>query len=168
MRTIAINPVKRGRKVAKRKNKTPAKTNPVKRRRRKTNPVGLTKARVQELGVSAIGGAAAGILTGVMETNKPAFLDAVPTEAIPAIAGVALAYFATGPMGKAAASGMVAYGAGQLAARYAAGATMAPAAAAVPGAGQAQQKSLHYTNPYHAPQSASTVHVAELTFAVEE
>lgn len=167
MRTIAINPAKRGRTVAKRRKK--ATKNPVKRRRsRKKNP-GLSKARVQELGTAAIGGAAAGILTGFMETNKPAFLDMVPTEAIPAIAGVALAYFADGPMAKAAASGMVAYGAGQLAARYATGAQLAAAdPTSLPGADTAQLKALHYANPYHSPQSASSVHVAGLTFAVED
>ena len=170
MRTIAINPVKRGRKVAKRQRA--AKKNPTKRRsrRRKANP-GLSKARVQELGTAAIGGAASGILTGFMETNKPDFLEMVPTEAIPAIAGIALAWFAEGPLAKAAASGMVAYGAGQLAARYATGAQLAAPAPgpSLPGAGTAGAGALHYANPYHLPSAtSSTVHVAGLTFAVED
>jgi hypothetical protein len=157
--------------MAKKKNKTPAKPNPVKRRRRRKNPTGLTQARVQELGTAALGGAAAGILTGFMETNKPAFLDMVPTEAIPAVAGVALAYFAQGPLAKAAASGMVAYGAGQLAARYAAGATLeAPTQAAI-AAETAAVKALISTNPYHLPSGSTrtgAVHVGGMTFTVEE
>jgi len=85
---------------------------------------------------------------------------------------VALAYFAKGPLAKAAASGMVAYSAGQLAARYAVGATLeaAPTQAAIT-AETAAVKALISTNPYHRPSGSTrtgAVHVGGMTFTVEE
>ena len=123
MRTIAINPVSRRRKVAakkKAKRKTPAKRkNPtakaVTRRAKRRNPkAGLSAADMKDLGTAAIGGAAAGALTSYLEDNKPDFLEKVPLEIVSIGAGVALAMFGKTPAMKNVSRGIVSYGAGRL------------------------------------------------------
>ena len=167
MRTIAINPVRRKKKMAARKRrKSPAKRAPARRspakrsnpvRRRRRNPkAGLTSADVKDLGTASIGGAAAGAVTAYLEDAKPAFLAAVPTEVVSAGLGIALAMFGKTPALKNVSRGMVSYAADQ-----------APAT---------QTGALVYTNPGHygghslpnPGHYSDELHVGGLVFSMED
>ena len=181
MRTIAINPTRR-RKVAAKKRSTrkggvrrtarraySKKANPVRRKRR--NPkAGISPQELRNLGMAAMGGAAAGAITNYLDQAKPAFLASVPTEGVAIIAGAVMTAFGKTPAIKNLAIGMVAYGAGELASRLTGPGTFAaPAAAIAPaGAGVARLVS---SNPYHStgivPHSSSA-HVGNLLVTVKE
>jgi hypothetical protein len=176
MRTIAINPVRRKKKMAARKRrKSPAKRAPARRspakrsnpvRRRRRNPkAGLTSADVKDLGTASIGGAAAGAVTAYLEDAKPAFLAAVPTEVVSAGLGIALAMSGKTPALKNVSRGMVSYAAGRLGERLIA--DQAPAT---------QTGALVYTNPGHygghslpnPGHYSDELHVGGLVFSMED
>ena len=170
MRTIAINPVKRGKKKMAANKKTkkstpPKRSNPVNKapsKSRKRNPkAGLSPQEIRDLGTSAIGGAAAGALTSYLEDNKPDFLEKVPTEVVSIAAGVGLAMFGKTPALKNLSRGIVAYGAGRMTERFMSE-QQAPAAPAPP-----QTAALVYSNPSHY-YNDDEIHVGGLVFSMED
>tara|TARA_R110002060_G_scaffold862_4_gene2058 strand:+ start:2992 stop:3534 length:543 start_codon:yes stop_codon:yes gene_type:complete len=180
MRTIAINPVRRKKKMAARKRtrKSPArrpaarraparKSNPV--RRRRSNPkAGLTAADVKDLGTAGIGGAAAGALTAYLEGAKPKMLEAVPTEVVSAGLGIALAMFGKTPALKNVSRGMVSYAAGRITERMIA---PGPPAAAAQTSGLVFANPGHYgslPNPGHYSNPHDELHVGGLVFSMED
>ena len=186
MRTIAINPVKRGRKVAARKKtkrKTPAKRkNPTakavtKRGKRRNPKAGLSANDMKDLGTAAIGGAAAGALTSYLEDNKPEFLDKVPLEIVSIGAGVALAMFGKTPAMKNVSRGIVSYGAGRLAERMLSEAKNGNGNGNGNGTGTggSQTEGLIFANPAHyggigysRPNFNDELHVGGLVFSMED
>ena len=173
MRTIAINPTRR-RKVAKRKTKkaparrrAPAKkSNPVKRRKRSNPKAGISPQELRNLGMAAMGGAAAGAFTNYLDQAKPAFLKSVPTEGVAIIAGAVMTAFGKTPAIKNLAIGMVAYGAGELASRLTGPGTFAAPAAVTSAPGVSR---LVHSNPYGTGiVPTSSAHVGGLLVTVKE
>ena len=146
------------------------RSNPVKRttRRRRSNPAAAT---MKKLGAAAVGGAIAGFVSNYADKAKPAFLQAVPTAAIPIIAGALLGQYGKGAHMKDVAAGMVAYGAGELATTFTGGGGIAaPAIAppAAPGVGALVMSNPgHYlSNPGH--YGHQSAHVGNLLVTVKE
>ena len=183
MRTIAINPVKRRRTVAAKKKgtkkgmtrKTARKAyakNPV-ARRRKSNPKGITPREMKDLATSAVGGAAAGAVTSYLEDNKPAALEAVPTELVSVGVGVALAMFVKAPAMKNVGHGMIAYGAGRFTERMLA--ENKTASGTGTSTDDPKLEGLVFANPGHygsmgygSPSFNDQLHVGGLVFSMED
>jgi hypothetical protein len=187
MRTIAINPVKRGKKVAarkkaKRKGAVAKRKNPtrkaVTRRAKRRNPkAGLSANDMKDLGTAAIGGAAAGALTSYLEDNKPEFLAQVPLEIVSIGAGVALAMFGKTPAMKNVSRGIVSYGAGRLTERMMSEAKNGNGNGngTGTGTGGSQTEGLIFANPAHyggigysRPNFNDELHVGGLVFSMED
>lgn len=171
MRTIAINPTRKKmprKSTSKATKRKPArrvmKSNPVKRRRRKNPKAGISPQELRNLAMSAAGGAAAGAITNYLDQAKPAFLASVPTEGVAILAGAVMTAFGKTPAIKHIASGMVAYGAGELASRLTGPGTFAAPAATLPAP---QVSRLVSTNPSHY-QGSTSAHVGSLLVTVKE
>ena len=158
-RTTRRNPPARRRTTR----KNPA---PVRRRRKRANPM---QATIKKLAAAAAGGAAAGVLSNYIDKAKPAFLQAVPTAAVPIIAGALLGQYGKGAHMKDVAAGMVAYGAGELASTFtgpSAPAVVAPVATA-PGVAGLISTGIHSNPGHYAQNMHSSAHVGNLLVTVK-
>ena len=149
--------------------RAPAKrANPVRRRRRHPK-AGITPQELRNLAMSAAGGAAAGAITNYLDQAKPKFLESVPTEGVAIIAGAVMTAFGKTPAIKHIASGMVAYGAGELASRLPGPGPMASPAAApgVQALVRANPGHVALMNPGHYDHHSNSAHVGNLLVTVK-